>query len=88
MVWHFCTCESIRKIEKIQKRCFRRVPDDYQSDYDIFKKAKYAIFNTKNKTIDLLNHIYSKAKLSVKDAHRQVNKSIDLFLDYDILLRK
>ena len=25
LVWHFSTCESIRKIEKIQKRCLRIV---------------------------------------------------------------
>ena len=31
LVWHFSTCESIRKIDKIQKRCL----DDYDSDYDI-----------------------------------------------------
>ena len=31
LVWHFSTCKSIRKIDKIQKRCL----DDYDSDYDI-----------------------------------------------------
>ena len=34
-VWHFSTCESIRKIEKIQKRCLRIVLDGYESDYDV-----------------------------------------------------
>ena len=33
LVWHFSTCESIRKIEKIQKHCLRIVLDDYGSDY-------------------------------------------------------
>ena len=32
LVWHFSSCESIRKIEKIQKRCFRIVLNDYESD--------------------------------------------------------
>ena len=35
LVWHFTTCKSIRKIEKIQKRCLRIVFDDYDSDYDV-----------------------------------------------------
>ena len=35
LVWHFSTCESIRKIEKIQKRCPRIVLGDYNSDYDV-----------------------------------------------------
>ena len=34
-VLHFSTCESIRKIEKIQKRCLRIVFNDYNSDYDV-----------------------------------------------------
>ena len=35
LVWHFSTCESIRKIEKIQKCCLRTEFDDYDSDYDV-----------------------------------------------------
>ena len=35
LVWHFSTCESIRKIEKIQKRCLRIALDDYDSDYNV-----------------------------------------------------
>ena len=35
LVWHFGTCESIRKIEKIQKRWLRIVLDDYDSDCDV-----------------------------------------------------
>ena len=34
LVWHFSTCDSIRKIEKIQNRCLRIVLDDYDSDYE------------------------------------------------------
>ena len=40
LVWHFSTCESIRKIEKIQKRCLRIVLDDYDSDYDVLLREK------------------------------------------------
>ena len=39
LVWHFCSCESSQKIEKIQKRCLRLVLDDYESDYgNLIKK--------------------------------------------------
>ena len=34
IVWHFSSCESIRKIEKIQKHCLRTVLNDYESDYE------------------------------------------------------
>ena len=34
LVWHFSACESIRKIEKIQKRSLRLVLDDYDGDCD------------------------------------------------------
>ena len=34
LVWHFGSCESIRKIEKIQKRCLRIILNDYESDYE------------------------------------------------------
>ena len=30
----FSSCESIRKIEKIQKRCLRIILNDYESDYE------------------------------------------------------
>ena len=35
LVWQFSTCELLRKILKIQKRCLRTVLDDYDSDYDV-----------------------------------------------------
>ena len=34
LVWHFSSCKSIRKIAKIQKRCFRIILNDYESDYE------------------------------------------------------
>ena len=40
LVWHFSTCDSIRKIEKIQNRCLRIVLDDYDSDYDALLRKK------------------------------------------------
>ena len=45
VAWHFSTCESIRKVEKIQKRCLRIVLDDYYSDYDVLlrKSGKVTI---------------------------------------------
>ena len=35
LVWHFSTYESIRKFEKIQKRCLKITLDYYDSDYDV-----------------------------------------------------
>ena len=34
LVWHFSFCDSIRKIEKIQKRYLRIILNDYESDYE------------------------------------------------------
>ena len=34
LVWYFSSCESIRKIEKIKKRCLRIILNDYESDYE------------------------------------------------------
>ena len=34
LVWHFSSCESIRKIKKIQKRFLRISLNDYESDYE------------------------------------------------------
>ena len=33
-MWHFSSCESIRKIKKTRKRCLRIVLNDYESDYE------------------------------------------------------
>ena len=33
-MWYFSSCESIRKIEKIQKRCPRIILNDCESDYE------------------------------------------------------
>ena len=35
LIWYFSTCELIRKIKKIQKRCLRIVLADYESNYNI-----------------------------------------------------
>ena len=33
-VWHFSSCESIRKIEQTQIRCLRIILNGYESDYE------------------------------------------------------
>lgn len=39
-VWHFCSREKMRKIEKIQKQALRHVFNDYTSSYaDLLKRA-------------------------------------------------
>ena len=39
LVWQFGTCELLRKILIIQKRCLRTVLDDYDSDYVLLRKS-------------------------------------------------
>ena len=34
LVWHFCSSESMKKMERIQERALRLLLDDYTSDYD------------------------------------------------------
>ena len=41
LVWHFSSCESIRKLKKIQKRCLRMILDDYESDYETLLRNSY-----------------------------------------------
>ena len=70
LVWHFSTCQSIRKIEKIQKRCLRIVLDDYESDYDVLlRKSEKVTLEIKRlrilaitsfKTVNNLNPTYMK----------------------------
>lgn len=40
LVWHFCSCESSRKIRNIRKRCPRLELDDCGSDYEALIKKK------------------------------------------------
>ena len=75
LVWHFSTCESIRKIEKIQKRCLRIVLDGYDSDYDVLlRKSGKATMEIKRlrvlviefKTVNNLNPNYMKVTFTPK----------------------
>ena len=34
LVWHFCSSESMKKLEKIQERALRLLLNDYESGYD------------------------------------------------------
>ena len=38
LVWHFCSCKSSQKIEKIQLRYLRIIYNDYSSDYQTLLK--------------------------------------------------
>ena len=76
LVWHFSTCESIRKIEKIQKRYLRIVLDDYESDYDVLlRKSGKVTMEIKRlrvlaigifKTVNNLNPNYMKDTFTSK----------------------
>jgi hypothetical protein len=44
VVWHFCSRDKMRKIEKIQKQALRYVFNDYTSSYkDLLKKANRSL---------------------------------------------
>ena len=34
LVWHFCSSESMKKLERVQEMAFRFLLEDYDSDYD------------------------------------------------------
>ena len=51
LAWHFSTCESIRKNQKIKKRCLRIVVDDYGSDHDVLLNGKKWKSDNGNKAI-------------------------------------
>ena len=36
LLWHFCSCQSFKKIDSFQKHCLRPVLNDYESDYATF----------------------------------------------------
>ena len=72
----FSTCELIRKIEKIHKRCLGITLDDYDSDYDVLlRKSGKVTMEIKRlrvlaiksfKTVNYLNPNYRKDILTPK----------------------
>ena len=71
LVWHFCSCKSSQKIEKIQLRCLRIIYNDYSSDYqtllNLSQKPSMEIKRLRNlaleifKTINDLNPSFTKS---------------------------
>ena len=82
MVWHFSTCELIRKMR------MRIVLDDYESDYDILPRKRGKVImkikrlgvlaNEIFKTVNILNHNYMKDIFTPK-LHPQVRPNDILF---------
>ena len=76
LVWHFCSCKSPQKVEKIQLHCPRIIFNDYSSDYQtllkLSQKPSMEIKRLKNlaleifKTINDLNPSFMKSILSAK----------------------
>ena len=76
LVWHFCSCKSSQKIEKIQLRCLRTSYDVYFSHYQtllkLSQKPSMEIKRLRNlgleifKTINDLNPSFIKSIFSVK----------------------
>ena len=66
LVWHFSTCESIRKIEKIQKRQLRIVLDNYDSDYDVLlRKSRKVTMEIKRSRV-LAIEIFKKSIILIQ----------------------
>ena len=90
VAWHFITCKSIRKIEKIQKRCLRIALDGYDSDYHVLlrKSGKVTMEITRLrvlatevfKTVNNLNQNYKKDIFTPK-LHPKV-KSNDILVKH------
>ena len=70
LVWHFSSCKSTAKIEKIHKRCLRMILNDNTSDYQTLleksKKTSMEIKKLRNlateifKTVNNLNPSFMK----------------------------
>ena len=77
LVWHFSSCESIRKIEKIQKRCLRIILNDYESNYEtLFCNSSKPIMEIRrlrtlaveiSKTLNEINPPYMKNIITPKE---------------------
>ena len=67
LVWHFCSCESSKKIEKIQKHYLRLVLDDYKSDYGNLKLTItiHKDNNTLNKRTKVISKCWHRNKYIV-----------------------
>ena len=65
-VWHFSTCESIRKIEKILKCQLRIVLDNYDSDYDVLlRKSRKVTMEIKRSRV-LAIEIFKKSIILIQ----------------------
>ena len=94
LAWHFSTCESIRKIEKIQNCCPRIVLDDYDSGHDVLlrKRGKVTmeikrlrVRAIKNfRTVDNLNPNYMKDMFTPK-LHPKVRPNDILLKHYNTI---
>ena len=76
LVWHFSSCKSSQKLEKIQLRFLRIIYSDYSNDYQtllkLSQKPSMEIKRLRNlaleifKAINDLNPSFMKSILSVK----------------------
>ena len=67
LVWHFCSCKSSQKIEKIQLRCLRIIYNDYSSDYQtllkLSQKPSMEIKRLRNLALEIFK---TKSRFSAK----------------------
>ena len=77
LVWHFSSCKSTARIEKIHKRCLRMILNDNTSDYQILleksKKTSMEIKRLRNlateifKAVNNLNSSFMKNTFTSKE---------------------
>ena len=60
LVWHFCSCESSQKLEKIKKRCPILVLDDCKSHYGNLIKKNGTIAIEIKRLQTFVNEIFKK----------------------------
>ena len=86
LVWHFCSCASMKKLERIQERSFRLLLNDHESDYDqLLAKVKKPTLEIRRikllateifKTINNLNPSYMKEIFELNTRRDTANKRL------------
>ena len=77
LVWHFSSCDSIRKIKKIQKCCLRIILNSYESNYETLlcnsNKSAMEIRRLKTSVVEIfkilneINPLYMKNIFTPKE---------------------
>ena len=88
LVWHFCSKNSLNKIENIQKRALRFLLNDYESDYKILlKKCNKCTMEVRRlrtlaletfKTLNDLNPAFMKNLFAKREVSKRMKNSLEI----------